>query len=179
MLEKSSSIVEMSSILLSLPFFFEGNSVLEIWEQGSKNECFCFFSIGTKNKSSVGRVLIVLHMSRLKMKLSVWLSIWWPGEVARSCDILSSCRLTNQNVHATLLEGQSVVIFSSQYYSYMYPCLTAVTILQISTCWHLLCERVVANATPTYMFPCFTSAKILQISTKDYFIKNLLFFNSL
>ena len=38
-LEKSSSIVEMSSILLSLPFFSGGNSVLEIWEQGSKNEC--------------------------------------------------------------------------------------------------------------------------------------------
>ena len=152
MLEKSSSIVEMSSILLSLPFFFEGNSVLEIWEQGSKNECFCFFSIGTKNKSSVGRVLIVLHMSRLKMKLSVWLSIWWPGEVARSCDILSSCWLTNQNVHATLLEGQSVVIFSSQYYSYMYPCLTAVTILQISTCWHLLCERVCSGKCYSYTF---------------------------
>ena len=29
-LEKSSSIVEMSSILLSLPFFSGGNSVLEI-----------------------------------------------------------------------------------------------------------------------------------------------------
>ena len=43
MLEKSSSIVEMSSILLSLPFFFGGNLVLEIWEQGSKNECFFLY----------------------------------------------------------------------------------------------------------------------------------------
>ena len=92
-------------------FFLRGEFSLRNLRTGQQKRMLLLFSIGTKNKSSVGRVLIVLHMSRLKMKLSVWLSIWWPGEVARSCDILSSCRLTNQNVHATLLEGQSVVIF--------------------------------------------------------------------
>ena len=53
-------------------FFLRGEFSLRNLRTGQqKRMLLLFFPIGTKNKSSIGRVLIVLHTSRLKLTLSV------------------------------------------------------------------------------------------------------------
>ena len=52
-------------------FFLRGEFSLRNLRTGQqKRMLLLFFSIGTKNKSSIGRVLIVLHMSKIKMTLT-------------------------------------------------------------------------------------------------------------